>query len=159
MDWYQKWITSKEFGDLLKGDGVMNDIGYKTYLGDGTGKNYVITDDNDKVLEVSYRGYVLSVAGENMIKDEKGNMYISGDKALQIENEELKTKIKKLKRKIDKLESLKSQIKLLEAGLNKVRFEAPTIGIAKDISNSYLAEFLNNEFNRLAEMDKVDNDT
>ena len=56
------------------------------------------------------------------------------------------------------IESLKSQIKLLETGLNKVRFEAPTIGIAKDISNSYLAEFLNNEFNRLAEMDKVDND-
>ena len=82
----------------------MNDIGYKTYWGDGTGKNYVITDDNNKVLEVSYRGYVLSVAGENMIKDEKGNMYISGYKAMQIENEKLKNKVKRLKRMIDKLD-------------------------------------------------------
>ena len=64
----------------------------------------------------------------------------------------------KIERMQTEIELLKSQIKLLETGLNKVRFEAPTIGIAKDISNSYLAEFLNNEFNRLAEMNKVDND-
>jgi hypothetical protein len=66
--------------------------------------------------------------------------------------------VKNLDEVKEEIEFLKSQIKLLEAGLNKVRFEAPTIGIARDISNSYLAEFLNNEFNRLAEMDKVDND-
>ena len=66
--------------------------------------------------------------------------------------------VKNLDEVKEEIELLKSQIKLLETGLNKVRFEAPTIGIAKDISNSYLAEFLNNEFNRLAEMDKVDND-
>ena len=94
--------------DLLKRiNNIMKNeiaIPYKTYIGDGTGKNYVMKNSDNKVVEVSYMGNVLSVDGENLIKDAEGNTYISGYAALQLENEKLTRKVKKLKRKIEKLE-------------------------------------------------------
>lgn len=89
--------------DLLNGVIDMKNLGCKIYRGDGTGRNYVIRDNNDRVLEVSYDGYKLSVDGENMIKDADGNTYVSGYAALQIENENLKRKVKKLKENKKKL--------------------------------------------------------